>query len=78
MLLARAGDVLRKAKDIEISGANYRAGRLDVDLTAASLQVLDDLKQTLTGKGLTVEIQSATTESGKQVKSRLRIQGRPA
>jgi general secretion pathway protein L len=78
MLLARAGDVLRKASDIEISGANYRAGRLDVDLTAASLQVLDNLKQTLTAKGLTVEIQSATTETGKRVKSRLRIQGRPA
>jgi general secretion pathway protein L len=78
ILLARSGDVLRKAGDIEISGANYRAGRLDVDLTAASLQVLDDLKQTLTGKGLTVEIQSATTESGKRVKSRLRIQGKPA
>lgn len=78
VLLARSGDVLRKASDIEISGANYRAGRLDVDLTAASLQVLDDLKQTLTGKGLTVEIQSATTEAGKRVKSRLRIQGRSA
>jgi len=78
MLLARAGDVLRKASDIEISGANYRAGRLDVDLTAASLQVLDNLKQTLTARGLTVEIQSATTETGKRVKSRLRIQGRPA
>ncbi|MFV1973909.1 MAG: type II secretion system protein GspL [Thiohalobacterales bacterium] len=78
MLLARAGDVLRKASDIEISGASYRAGRLDVDLTAASLQVLDNLKQTLTARGLTVEIQSATTETGKRVKSRLRIQGRPA
>jgi general secretion pathway protein L len=74
VLLARSGDVLRKASDIEISGANYRAGRLDVDLTAASLQVLDDLKQTLSGKGLAVEIQSATTEAGKRVKSRLRIQ----
>jgi general secretion pathway protein L len=78
LLLARSGDVLRKASDIEISGANYRAGRLDVDLTATSLQVLDDLKQTLTGKGLTVEIQSATTEAGQRVKSRLRIQGRSA
>ena len=78
MLLARSGDVLRNARDIEISGASYRAGRLDVDLTATSLQVLDQLKQTLTGKGLTVEIQSATTEAGKRVQSRLRIQGRPA
>ena len=74
-LVARSGDVLRKAKDIEISGASYRAGRLDVDLTATSLQTLDELKQTLAGKGLSVEIQSATTETGQRVKSRLRIQG---
>ena len=74
-LLARAGDVLRSNKSIEISGASFRAGRLDVDLTANNLQVLDELKQTLTGKGLEVEIQSATTDASQQVKSRLRIQG---
>jgi general secretion pathway protein L len=74
-LLARAGDVLRTNKSIEISGASFRAGRLDVDLTANNLQVLDELKQTLTGKGLVVEIQSATTDASQQVKSRLRIQG---
>ncbi len=74
-LLARAGDVLRTNKSIEISGASFRAGRLDVDLTANNLQVLDELKQTLTGKGLVVEIQSATTDASQQVKSRLRIHG---
>ena len=78
LLLARSGDILRNASEIELSGASYRAGRLDVDLTAPSLQVLDKLKQTLTGNGLTVEIQSATTEAGKRVKSRLRIQVRSA
>jgi general secretion pathway protein L len=78
VLLARSGDVLRNAKEIEISGASYRAGRLDVELSATSLQVLEELKQTLTGKGLTVEIQSATTEAGQRVKSRLRIQVRAA
>jgi general secretion pathway protein L len=77
-LLARSGEVLRNAKDIELSGASYRAGRLDIDLTATSLQVLDQLKQTLAGQGLVVEIQSATTESGQLVKSRLRIQGSEA
>jgi general secretion pathway protein L len=77
-LLARSGDVLRKAKDIEISAASYRAGRLDIDLTATTLQALDELKQTLAGKGLSVEIQSATTETGQRVKSRLRIQGQTA
>ena len=74
-LLARAGDVLRTNKAIEISGASFRAGRLDVDLTANNLQVLDELKQTLAGKGLVVEIQSATTDASQRVKSRLRIQG---
>ena len=74
-LLARAGDVLRNNKAIKISGASFRAGRLDVDLTADNVQVLDELKQTLTGKGLVVEIQSATTDASQSVKSRLRIQG---
>ena len=75
MLLARSADVLRTAKDIEISGASYRAGRLDVDLTAANLQVLDQLKQSLSAHGLVVEIQSAAADAGQRVKSRLRIQG---
>ncbi len=74
-LLARSGDVLRSASDVDITGASFRAGRLDLDLTVASLQILDELKQTLASRGLAVEIQSATTESGKRVKSRLRIQG---
>jgi general secretion pathway protein L len=77
-LLARSADVLRTAKDIEISGASYRAGRLDVDLTAANLQVLDQLKQSLSARGLTVEIQSAAADAGQRVKSRLRIQGSEA
>ena len=74
-LLARSGDVLRAADDVDITGASFRAGRLDLDLTVASLQLLDELKQTLGARGLAVEIQSATTEAGQRVKSRLRIQG---
>jgi len=77
-LLARSADVLRTAKDIEISGASYRAGRLDVDLTAANLQVLDQLKQSLSAHGLAVEIQSAAADAGQRVKGRLRIQGSEA
>jgi type II secretory pathway component PulL len=77
-LLARSADVLRTAKDIEIAGASYRAGRLDVDLTAANLQVLDQLKQSLSARGLVVEIQSAAADAGQRVKSRLRIQGSKA
>jgi len=78
VLLARSADVLRTAKDIEISGASYRAGRLDVDLTAANLQVLDQLKQSLSAHGLAVEIQSAAADAGQRVKGRLRIQGSEA
>lgn len=74
-LLARSGEVLRAAGDVDITGASFRAGRLDLDLTVASLQILDELKQTLVARGLDVEIQSATTEAGQRVKSRLRIQG---
>jgi general secretion pathway protein L len=77
-LLARSADILRTAQDIEISGASYRAGRLDVDLTAASLQVLDQLKQSLAASGLSVEIQSAAADAGERVKGRLRIQGSEA
>lgn len=74
-LLARSGEVLRSASDVDITGANFRAGRLDLDLKLANLQKLDELKQTLVASGLTVEIQSATTDSDQRVKSRLRIQG---
>jgi general secretion pathway protein L len=74
-LLARSGEVLRATGDVDITGASFRAGRLDLDLTVASLQILDELKQTLAARGLDVEIQSATTEAGQRVKSRLRIQG---
>jgi general secretion pathway protein L len=77
-LLARSANILRTAQDIEISGASYRAGRLDVDLTAANLQVLDQLKQSLAASGLTVEIQSAAADAGERVKGRLRIQGSAA
>jgi recombinational DNA repair protein RecT len=42
----------------------------------SSLQLLDQLKQALAkGNKLSVEIQSATTESDQRVKSRLRIVG---
>jgi len=77
-LLARSANILRTAQDIEISGASYRAGKLDVDLTAANLQVLDQLKQSLAASGLSVEIQSAAADAGQRVKGRLRIQGSEA
>ncbi len=75
-LLGETGDVLQRTHGVEVSGASFRDGRLDLDLAADNVQVLDELKQALTASGrLKAEIQSATTESGQKVKSRLRVEG---
>ncbi|HAJ91956.1 MAG TPA: type II secretion system protein GspL [Gammaproteobacteria bacterium] len=73
-LLGQSGAVLKGMQGVEISGANFRAGRLDMDLVVANLQLLDQLKQALIQPGrLEVEIQSATTDKDQRVQSRLRI-----
>ncbi len=75
-MLAETASVLRATQGIDIQGASYRDGRLDLDLQADSLQILDQLKQSLAGSGrMQAEIQSATTEAGQKVKSRIRVQG---
>jgi general secretion pathway protein L len=73
-LLGRSGSVLKGMQGVEISGTSFRAGRLDMDLIVANLQLLDQLKQALMQPGkLDVEIQSATTGKDQRVQSRLRI-----
>jgi general secretion pathway protein L len=73
-LLGQSGSVLKGMQGVEISGATFRAGRLDMDLVVANLQLLDQLKQALMQSGrLEVEIQSATTGKDQRVQSRLRI-----
>ena len=75
-LLGETGKVLKKTSGVQISGASFRDGRLDLELAADNLQLLDQLKQALNNTGrLQAEIQSATTEAGQKVKSRLRVQG---
>lgn len=75
-LLARSGSVLREVQGVEVQGVSFRGGRLDVDLTVSSLQVLDELKRNISASGkLSVEIQSAKTGDDQRVQSRLRIQG---
>lgn len=72
-LLERAGGVLKETPGLELNGASYRDGYLDLDLMVVDLQVLDQLKQRLTkAGGLEAEIQSATAND-KRVRSRLRI-----
>ena len=76
-MLAETATVIRAAKGIDVRGASYRDGRLDLDLMADNLQILDKLKQDLISGGrMEAEIQSATTERDKKVKSRMRVQGK--
>jgi general secretion pathway protein L len=75
-MLAETAGVLRAIQGVDIQGASYRDGRLDLDLQADNLQILDQLKQSLAASGrMQADIQSATTEAGQKVKSRIRIQG---
>jgi general secretion pathway protein L len=75
-LLGQSGSVLKGMDGVEVSSATFRAGRLDVELTVANLQLLDQLKQALMQNGkLSVEIQTATTGKDQRVQSRLRIVG---
>jgi general secretion pathway protein L len=75
-LLQQAGPVLRGTGGLELQGANYRDGTLDLELSVANLQILDQVKQQLAeGGGLVAEIQSATADGEQRVKSRLRIAG---
>ena len=72
-LLARTGEVLRQADSVRIQGLSYRDGRLELLVDANDVQSLDKAKQLLAGKGLKVEIQSASSGQGGRVKGRLRI-----
>lgn len=75
-MLADVGKILRNSKGIRINGATFRDGRLDLELLADNVQLLDQLKQTLGSEaGLRAEIQSATTRKDGKVSSRLRIEG---
>lgn len=75
-LLGETGNVIKRTQGVEISAASFRDGRLDLELAVDNLQILDKLKQELVASGrLQAEIQSATTEAGQKVKSRLRVKG---
>jgi len=75
-LLGQSASVLKGMQGVEVDGAAFRGGRLDMDLKVANLQLLDQLKQALVETGrLSVEIQSATTGADQRVQSRLRIAG---
>jgi general secretion pathway protein L len=73
-MFAETANVVRTAEGITVKGASYRDGRLDLDLLADNLQLLDALKQALvSGGSMHAEIQSATTDDSQKVSSRIRI-----
>jgi general secretion pathway protein L len=73
-MFAETANVVRTAEGITVKGASYRDGRLDLDLLAENLQLLDALKQALvSGGNMQAEIQSATTDESQKVNSRIRI-----
>ena len=75
VLLGKTGAVLKDVSGVEIGSVSFRAGRLDLDIKVANLQLLDTIKQSLANAGgLEVEIQSATTDKEQRVQGRLRIQ----
>jgi general secretion pathway protein L len=74
-LLAEAGREFKASPGLELQRLNFREGQLEVALTIADLQKLDELKQRLTQSGkLHVEIQSASAQ-GMVVEARLKIKG---
>ncbi len=74
-MFAETASVARAMEGISIQGVSYREGRLDLDLRADSLQVLDTFKQSLVSGGrVNAEIKSATTGNDQKVNSRIRIE----
>ena len=71
-LLARTGAVLQDMDGVRLRGLRYRGEELELDLTLPDLQVLDRIRQALTGRGLAAEVGTASAEGG-QVKARLRV-----
>lgn len=76
-LVGQMGGVFAATPGVELTGASFRDGRLDLELNANDVQTLDRLKQQLTEQGgLSVEIQSATTGANQRVQGRLRVTGK--
>lgn len=75
-LLAQLGGVFAATPGLELVGANFRDGNLDIELTANDIQTLEKLKQQLAEQGgLAVDIQSATAGADQRVQGRLRVTG---
>ena len=74
-LLGGTAAILKNTPGLELRSVRYKEGKLDIDMTVRDLQILDQLKQTLTQQAaVDVEIVSANAR-GDSVESRLQLRG---
>ncbi|MBL0028924.1 MAG: hypothetical protein IPO95_07610 [Rhodanobacteraceae bacterium] len=74
-LLARAAPVLGNQTGSQLSGAEYRGGRLELRIDAPDIGALDALRESLASSlGVPVTLDSATADQGR-IDGRLRIGG---
>ena len=74
-LLGSTASILKHTPGLELRSVRYKDGKLDIDMTVRDLQILDQLKQTLTQQAaVEVEIVSANAR-GDLVESRLQLRG---
>jgi len=68
-LLAQA---MAQAPAAKVQGMNYRGGVLELRVVAPTIEALDNIRQTLSSRGATVELQS-TNPRDQQVEGRLHV-----
>ncbi|PSQ91418.1 MAG: hypothetical protein BRD57_04410 [Proteobacteria bacterium SW_6_67_9] len=72
-LLSRAGGPVANAEGITLAGLEWRNERLQLELQATDLQVLDRLRERLSDNGLAAELERAERQ-GEQVAGAIRLQ----
>lgn len=72
-LLSRAGEPVANAEGITLAGLEWRNERLQLELQATDLQVLDRLRERLSDNGLAAELERAERQ-GEQVAGAIRLQ----
>lgn len=72
-LMAETAGLIKAQNSVGVTAVSYRAGRLDLTVTAANPQVLDTLRQQISEKpGMAAELQSVSA-SGDTASGQLRI-----
>ncbi|MDH5711270.1 MAG: type II secretion system protein GspL [Gammaproteobacteria bacterium] len=72
-LLSEASPALSSEKDITIQAINYKASKLDIDITGSTLKNIEQLNKKLNNGNIKAEIISSSSEKDK-VKGSIRLQ----